>query len=124
MQRIVLLVTLLICVGKAETIGIDVDAISRIVNIPPVVKHPESVVEVVPVEKIPMYGETSKSVEDPIYSTRSKSQAINEETRDGFIKALRVALEKGREFKYYYPNFDYGQLKKELEQMMRDAVAQ
>lgn len=124
MKNIVLWLVILICSGKAETIGIDVDAISKIVNVSPVIKSKASVVEVVPVEKIPMYGEIAKTQEDSVYNSRVKYQAANEETRDGFIKALRVALEKGREFKYYYPNFDYGQLKKELEQMMRDAVAQ
>lgn len=109
----------------AQTIGIDVDAINKIVNIPPPVKNVESVVEVVPVEKIPSYKDISpKRTDESNFSGRTVNHGANEDARDDFIKSLRVALEKGRDFKYYYPNFDYGQFKKELEQMMRDTVSQ
>ncbi|MDD4969868.1 MAG: hypothetical protein PHT07_10615 [Paludibacter sp.] len=109
----------------AQTIGIDVDAISKIVNVPPTAKNKESVVEVVPVEKVPSYSDVMpRRLDENDLGNKSMKQGANEDTRDDFIKALRVALEKGRDFKYYYPNFDYGQFKKELEQMMRDAVSQ
>lgn len=126
-MRKVLFVLVLMCMHNlsAQTIGIDVEAINRIVNIPPPVKNVESVVEVIPVTKIPSYNDVSvKRTDENSFSGRAAKHGANEDARDEFIKSLRFALEKGRDFKYYYPNFDYGQCKKELEQMMRDTVSQ
>lgn len=125
MKKILIGILLVYVNLGAQTIGIDVDVINKIVNIPPSPKKAESVVEVVPVEKMPTYVDVaSKRVSENDLTSRSIKRGANEDARDDFIKSLRVALEKGRDFKYYYPNFDYGQFKKELEQMMRDAVSQ
>lgn len=125
---IIVAVILLSAIAMADAIKIDVDALDRLSEPRnPTVKT--TVSEVIPVTtiktneafkaapKMPSAAMTSQSM--PVRSSSSR-----EEAREEFIRALRDAIEKGKDFKYYFPNFDYGECKKDIEQMMRDAVSQ
>jgi hypothetical protein len=117
--------------SHADAIKINLEDLDKIISSQPTQQR-ESVMEVLPISgsipKVNHVERMPKAIEySEQYSATARNQTRlnpNEEAREEFIKSLRLVIEKGKDFKYYFPNFDYQAAKKEIEQMMRDSVSQ
>jgi hypothetical protein len=113
---------------QAESISIDLNILDKAVvdNRAPM----STVTEILPADSsktntvIKEVLQTHAQEEKRQETYRENITSTREISREDFLHSLRAVIEKGKDFKYYFPNFDYGQSKKDIEQMMRDAVSQ
>lgn len=124
MQKLFFILIGLSAFVYAESIKIDLEAINRLSTPPRDKPKPTVVTEVIPVATPKVKYDTSFM---PAAIPPRKDDGMltpREEARENFIRSLRLVIEKGKDFKYYFPNYDYGESKKDIEQMMKDAVSQ
>lgn len=128
--KLILLVIISSVYCYGEAINIDVGVLDKIPA--PKLQKQDTVVEIVPVKTIPNTNPVQTNFQKHVSQDASINIRSNyqynidprEASRESFIKALREVVEKGKEFKYFFPNFDYTACKKEIDQMLRDSVSQ
>lgn len=104
----------------ADTITINMDEFAKMAAQPKITAKPKDIV----VDVTPL----TKEQKQPTSSVRRQKvydgENLKEDKRDELIKDLRSSLESSKEFKYYFPNFDYVAFKRDIEGMLRDIVSQ
>jgi len=122
----ILLIGLLTSSLCAGVINIDMDEFAKLSSPVRNVPQKDSIVELKPIHS----GGSALSLDSnqPLFPSGSEKKFSNgnikEDSRDVLIRNLRASLESGKDFKYYFQNFDYSAYKKDIESMMRDIVSQ
>lgn len=114
---------------QADAISIDMNEFRKLTYPTKVIPAKDTIVELTPirsgqsVQPVQPTQSLSEAGADK-YQKKNKTGNAKEDTRDELLRELRGALETGKDFKYYFPNFDYAAFKKDVEAMMRDVVSQ